>query len=197
MYDAALYYRAKAESQSRIITELGLREGEFVLATVHRAENTDDPEKLRAIMEALRIISRTIPVVLPLHPRTRAILDKMNDTQEASGRLNILEPLGYFDMITLERHASVVVTDSGGVQKEASFQNVRCVTLRGETEWEELIETGRNTLAPPEIGASAIAQTVLDALAMPALEPAEIYGDGHAAEAIVKALLNFKVGVPA
>ena len=147
MYDAALYYGRLADERSDVLAQHGLAPGHYALATVHRAENTDDPERLRAIMEGLDEVAREIvPVVLPLHPRTRAAMQR-EDIQPGSIRL--IDPVGYLDMVALERHAAVIATDSGGVQKEAYFHGVPCVTLRDETEWVELVEMGWNRLVTP------------------------------------------------
>ena len=141
MYDAALFYKKIAKPTSTIaslIQGLGKR---FFLATVHRAENTDDPAKLSNIMEALEKISITTPVVLPLHPRTRRLLGDKHFKH-----IRMLNPVGYFDMITLLTHCQAVLTDSGGLQKEAYFFHKPCLTLREETEWIELTAYGFNTL---------------------------------------------------
>jgi UDP-GlcNAc3NAcA epimerase len=190
MYDAALFYGARADKKSRILEQLQIVPGQYVLATVHRAENTDDPQRLHSIVSALVAVSESAPVVLPLHPRTRATLNENPQFSASLGKLRIIDPVGYFDMITLEKHACVIATDSGGVQKEASFHNVRCVTLRSETEWEELISAQRNVLAPPERGPAFIEQSIRESMLLPRLESAEIYGDGHAAERIVESILE-------
>ncbi len=148
MFDAALFYGERAEERSRVLTDHGLERGGYVLATVHRQENTDDPERLRAIFEAFRSVARKRPVVLPLHPRTRACLAEAG-LSHLTDALTILPPVGYLDMVMLERAAAVVATDSGGVQKEAYFYRVPCVTLRDETEWTELVDLGWNRLAAP------------------------------------------------
>jgi UDP-GlcNAc3NAcA epimerase len=155
MYDAALYYAAKAESKSNIVDRLQLQPGSFILATIHRAENTDDIGRLESILGALSKIAMEIPIVFPIHPRTRSVLAGHAGLAHHLELLRVVDPLWYFDMITLEQHARLIVTDSGGVQKEASFHNVRCVTLRDETEWKELIDLDRNTLAPPILGAES------------------------------------------
>jgi UDP-GlcNAc3NAcA epimerase len=196
MFDAALFYATRAEQKSRILNDLQLAGQDFVLATIHRAENTGEIGRLRSILSALAAIHDDLPVVLPLHPRTRAVVAHHPDLAGKLEKLHLLEPIGYFDMITLERHARLIMTDSGGVQKEASFHNVRCVTLRGETEWEELIVLGRNALAPPELGAEAIVTAARNALALPPLENASIYGTGRSAEAIVQELVT-RYGEPA
>jgi len=149
MYDAALYYAKKAERQSQILNKLGLNPKEYILATVHRAENTDDPVRLRVIFDAFCEIAREIKVVLPLHPRTREALIKSGMYDKVASCICLTEPVGYLDMVMLEKNARLIATDSGGVQKEAFFYRVPCVTLREETEWVELVELGWNFLARP------------------------------------------------
>jgi len=191
MYDSALHYAAKAEAESRILQSAGTGSRGYILATVHRAENTDDIARLKAILSALSLVSAETPVVIPMHPRTQSVISKNRELAPALEYLQVLDPVGYLDMITLERHARLIVTDSGGVQKEASFHNVRCVTLRDETEWEELIELGRNVLVPPAWGADKIAAAIREALSLLPLENSNVYGDGKAANAIVQSLLAF------
>lgn len=147
MFDAALIFRARALEKSRVLHELNLKEKGFVLATIHRAENTDNPLRLKAIFEGLNLAARKIPVVLPLHPRTRKALAQLGLT--LSPEVQLLEPLGFLDMMRLEMAARVVATDSGGVQKEAFFHGVPCLVLRDQTEWVELVECGTNRLCPP------------------------------------------------
>jgi UDP-GlcNAc3NAcA epimerase len=189
MYDAALVYAERAAEHSRILGDLGLEPGGYVLATIHRAENTDVPERLAAIVGGLGEIAREGVVVWPLHPRTRARLAATSPP--ALRRLRLIEPVGYLDMVQLERHAAVIATDSGGVQKEAYFHGVPCVTLREETEWVELVELGWNRLAPPE-SAEGIAAAVEAARGAPrpAHGASSPYGDGHAAAAICQRLVG-------
>ena len=139
MYDGALFYRARARRPEGLAGG-----GAFWLCTVHRAENTDDPERLRAIFSALRRLAEEERVVLPLHPRTRK---KLADYGIESGRVEIMAPCGYLEMVWLLTHCRGVITDSGGLQKEAFFFHKPCVTLRDETEWVELVEQGFNVLA--------------------------------------------------
>ena len=186
MYDVALFYAAKAERTSTILTRLGLEQGSYVLATIHRAENTDAPARLRAIIEGLNEVARSMPVVLPLHPRTRTILDSADNLRAGNGML-LVEPVGYLDMVMLERGAAVIATDSGGVQKEAFFHSVPCVTLRDETEWVELIDMGWNRLAPP--GQAEIAKTIRNAMDRKG-ESGNPYGDGNAAQRIATTLIG-------
>jgi UDP-GlcNAc3NAcA epimerase len=136
MYDVALQFSEKSQRQSTILADLGLRRKEYILATVHRAENTDNKECLTNIFEALQEFSREIHVVLPLHPRTRKML-KVFDIENQLDGIKIIEPVGFLDMVALESNARLIATDSGGIQKEAYFHKVPCVTVRSETEWVE------------------------------------------------------------
>jgi UDP-GlcNAc3NAcA epimerase len=187
MYDAAIYYGGLAESRSRIVESLGLGGGPYILATVHRAENTDDWRRLATIFQALSMISDKVPVVLPLHPRTRASLRQGGI--DCGEQVHLIEPVSYLDMVMLERRAALVVTDSGGVQKEAFFHRVPCVTLRDETEWGELLDLGWNRLAPPT-DVTTVVEAVETMLLKRPVEAASPYGDGAAAERIVELLLQ-------
>jgi hypothetical protein len=162
---------------------------DYVVATIHRAENTDDAGRLEAIMEALGAVSRDTPVVLPLHPRTRARLAQAGI--EPPTELILTDPLGYLDLTALVIGARLVATDSGGLQKEAFFHGVPCVTLREETEWVELVELGWNRLLSP-ISAASIAAGLGAALGAPLPEKPALspYGDGHSARKIVERLLQ-------
>jgi UDP-GlcNAc3NAcA epimerase len=187
MYDAAIYYGNRARRD--VLQDLGLEAKNYVLATIHRAENTDDPARLRGVVEGLNAVAEALPVVLPLHPRTRAALDRAQLRQQCSPRLRLVDPLGYLDMAMLEKQASVIATDSGGVQKEAFFHRVPCVTLRDETEWIELVELGWNRLVPPG-NADAIAASVLASLNdnQERSTPPALYGGGQAGETITRML---------
>jgi UDP-GlcNAc3NAcA epimerase len=143
MHDAMIHAMARARTHSRIIDTLGLTPGGFVLATVHRAENTDDPARLTAIVAALMREAEGRPVVLPIHPRTRQALAR---TGIAVGAIRIIDPVGYIDMARLLDGCALVMTDSGGLQKEAYFARRPCITLRDETEWVETIHHGWNRL---------------------------------------------------
>ncbi len=189
MYDAALYYGRRASEDS--LDNLGLRPRDYVLATIHRAENTDVPARLTALVEALRRIAAEIPVVLPVHPRTRAALARLRLPLDSTPGLRLLDPLGYLDMVALEKHARVIATDSGGVQKEAFFHRVPCVTLRDETEWTELVSMGWNRLVPPTDGA-AVFEGVMRAVRQdaPAVPESDPYGGGQAGERIAAALAS-------
>lgn len=178
MYDAFLYNLELAKEKSNILQTLGLGPKSYILCTIHRAENTDDPARLTQILKALSKIS--LPVVLPLHPRTRKIVHELGLTSLLN-RLNVIEPVGYLDMITLEAHTLKLVTDSGGVQKEAYFAGVPCITMRDETEWVETVDVGWNRLT------GADEEKILEAVEMftPPENRPSIFGDGKAAEQIV------------
>lgn len=186
MYDASLLYAEKAERGRRRREELGLKDGEYALATVHRAENTDDERRLAAVVHGLEQLHRELPVVLPLHPRTRNAMAEAGLLTRAEEAFHLIEPVGYLDMVDLERHAAVIATDSGGVQKEAFFYEVPCVTLREETEWTELVELGWNRLVPP-ISADEVYRRILDAIGTKG-EPASPYGEGTSGQAVVRLL---------
>lgn len=142
MYDAALFYGEKAEWRSRILETLGLESKGYILATIHRQENTDDRERMSNIVAGFA--ESPYPIIWPLHPRSRKRLAELGLLLPTTVRA--IEPVGYLDMVMLEKHARLIATDSGGVQKEAYFHQVPCVTLREETEWVELVEVGVNRL---------------------------------------------------
>lgn len=175
MYDVALHFSSQVAGRAPPLKSLPDR---FALATVHRAENTNDGGRLAAILEGFG--KSPLPIVLPVHPRTRKLMEASGLAMPAN--VIVSPPVGYLDMVWLERHATLILTDSGGVQKEAYFHGVPCVTLRDETEWVELVETGWNRLCPPTSG-EAIVASIEEALAS---KPSEIqlYGDGTAARKI-------------
>jgi UDP-GlcNAc3NAcA epimerase len=191
MFDAALYYGSKAENASNIQENNHLKPNHYILATIHRAENTDDPVRLRAIFSALSTIGKEIPIVLPLHPRTRIALQKEDLFLHISKSVQFIDPVGYLDMMVLEKHASLIITDSGGIQKEAYFHGVPCVTLRNETEWVELVELGWNTLVSPE-NKQAIVSEIRQALKGENLRPAtdDLYGGGKASIRVAEILVS-------
>jgi UDP-N-acetylglucosamine 2-epimerase (non-hydrolysing) len=180
MYDAITSVQERAVAESNIHAELGVGRGEYVLATVHRASNTDDPDRLESVIGGLA--SSPYPVVLPLHPRTEAALDEHGLSEFADEQLTLVEPVGYLDFVSLLDGAERVATDSGGVQKEAFYLGKRCVTLRDETEWVETVDAGWNELvgADQEKIQRALRRTD-DLPAKPSL-----YGDGSAAEHIAE-----------
>jgi UDP-GlcNAc3NAcA epimerase len=187
MFDLALRHGARCQNSDGVLGTLtrehGILPGHYCLATIHRAESTDDPRRLRAIVDALTSFGRELPVVMPLHPRTGQTLARLGMLEQLAGGVLLIDPVGYRDMVQLEKYAALIATDSGGVQKEAFFHGVPCVTLRDETEWIELLERGWNRLADPT-DAAAITSALRDALGTrgKAITP---YGNGNAAQLIV------------
>jgi UDP-GlcNAc3NAcA epimerase len=186
MYDAALYYGSRAESLSGVLERLKLQKKGYILATIHRAENTDDVSRLQAIFDGLADIARDVTVVMPIHPRTRSSLGVLGKSLR---RIQLIEPVGYLEMIMLERNACLIVTDSGGVQKEAFFCEVPCVTLRAETEWVELVEHGFNRIVSPTSSA-AIASAIRDAHGTRPNFDVTLYGDGNSSQRIAKKIAS-------
>ena len=182
MYDAALTFGKIAEQTSTILSSLQLDTKQYYLCTVHRAENTDNQERLSQIMEALIEIARPdCPVIMPLHPRTKKYMDSLQI--ETTKSFRIIKPVDYLDMIKLEKHAKTILTDSGGVQKEAYFHRTPCITLRDETEWVETVAAGRNQLAGYR--KESILACLKNNLQQTDIEE---YGDGHAADKIIQML---------
>jgi UDP-GlcNAc3NAcA epimerase len=183
MVDVAAVVQPQARERLELLRERGLTPGRYVLATAHRAGNVDDPARLRCLVELLCAIPLT--VVLPLHPRTAARLREMSMLEwlERAPRVMLLAPLGYLELTTLLCHARAVLTDSGGLQKEAYLAGVPCITMRPNTEWTETVENGWNVLVDldPDAALAALEREP------PPLRP-ELYGDGHAGERVVAAL---------
>lgn len=230
MADALQFAATKASAQSDILARLGLQPQRYILATVHRAENTDDPKRLSNIMAVLAELAEREPVILPLHPRTKKILERTSNLEprtlniehrtlniehrtlnieqsssveprtlniehsspvehrtlniERPSSLRLIDPLGYFDIIALEKSARMLLTDSGGMQKEAYWLGVPCVTLRDETEWVETVESGWNILAGADRNRII---TAVRSFKPPSDHP-PLYGDGQAAEKILSIL---------
>ena len=192
MYDNSLHFADIAEEKTDIIRRLELVGKPFILATIHRDSNTDHPERLSAIFDALIELSKENQIVLPLHPRTAKLL-KTNLSNEkqtlifSSANIKLIPPVSFLEMIALERHAQLVMTDSGGVQKEAYFFKKPCIILRPETEWVEIVQTGNAILA------DADGSRIMDAWQHfknnPPTTFPEIFGDGHAAEFMLKQML--------
>ena len=193
MYDNSLHFVDLASKKSNILVENGLVESKYILATIHRDHNTDIPENLKSIFEALVTISKQLKVVLPLHPRTekmlhatehKKLLMKINESKN----LFLIPPVSFLDMIQLEKNSSLIITDSGGVQKESYFFNKPCIVLRPETEWVEILETGKAKLV------SADNKKILTAfdnlINMEQSEFPKIFGDGKAAEFICETLIG-------
>ncbi len=185
MYDCALYYARKAEDRQDLLKRLNVSPQQYALATIHRAENTDDTDRLRSIFDGLnRVVGTGLPLVIPLHPRTRKMISTLG--LELNADVRLLTPVSYVDMIVLEKNAKVIVTDSGGVQKEAYFYRVPCVTLRAKTEWMETVESGWNVLVGTE------AERIVDAVTRAGKPPRwqNHYGNGDAAGRTLDILLS-------
>ncbi len=180
MYDAFLFNAAVAENSSKILGELGLKAKQFALLTIHRAESTKDADSLRNILEFLQARIPELPVVFPVHPRTKNFI--LEQGMNLPGEFKIIAPVSYHDMIKLEKSAAEIFTDSGGVQKEAFFARVPCTTLRTETEWPETIESGWNRM-------------MNDAKEpIPKADPEEVkkfFGEGKSAEIHLQVLIDF------
>lgn len=142
MFDAVLHFKKLAEEKAQIMDKISITPGEYILTTIHRAENTNNIDRLKNILEALNKSNKKI--VLPLHPRTKKYIEDYN--LKFNKNIKLIEPVGYLDMITLEMNAEKIVTDSGGVQKEAFFMKKPCITMRDETEWVETVENGWNVI---------------------------------------------------
>jgi UDP-N-acetylglucosamine 2-epimerase len=180
MADVSLAFQEIAEQRSSILEERGLEPGSYLLMTAHRAGNVDDPDRLRRLVELIEALSER--VVFPVHPRTGARLEAAGliDRLEQAAHVDLAPPLGYLDFLKLARHARAVLTDSGGVQKEAYLLGVPCVTLRDTTEWVETVQAGWNVLVDLDRGA-ALAALELE----PPVERPELYGGGHAAQRVL------------
>ena len=190
MLDVARLQGGRRHPDAGLLGELarqhGIKAGQYCLATVHRAESTDDPTRLVTIVDALSALAMELPVILPLHPRTRHTLRRLGHLDRLGAAVLITDPLGYLDMVQLEKYAALIATDSGGVQKEAFFHQVPCVTMRGETEWTELVAAGWNRLAPPD-NANTLLSAMRAAIGTRGRDISP-YGNGDAAEKIVQCL---------
>lgn len=180
MQDAALFYANKSKAPLFSLPE------EFALVTIHRAENTNNQEKLISIVEALNDINEMLPVVMPLHPRTKACLKKYN----IEPKFKVREPVGYLEMVFLLQNCNIVMTDSGGLQKEAYFFEKPCITLRDETEWVELLDNGVNQLCPPLIKDKIVSS--FESMSKSNCNyNLDLYGNGSASKSIINALEEY------
>jgi UDP-N-acetylglucosamine 2-epimerase len=186
MYDSVLFNIDLAERSSTILEQLSLDSKSYYLATIHRAENTDNKDRLKSILDALDRID--MPILLPMHPRTKNTLGAKLD--EIGSGVRIIDPVSYLDMLMLEKNARVILTDSGGVQKEAYWANVPCITLRDETEWTELVTAGYNRVVGSDTSAilDAVSKAENEATNNLVSNRSKLYGDGHSAEKIVAIL---------
>jgi UDP-N-acetylglucosamine 2-epimerase len=187
MADVSLAFAAVAEERSHALEQHGLEAGRYLLVTAHRAGNVDDPDRLLRLVELLEALPE--PVVFPLHPRTRArlVAAGLLERLDRARALHVTPPLGYLDFLVLARHARAILTDSGGVQKEAYLLGTPCVTLRDTTEWVETVELGWNVL----VGLDRDAALAALEREPPAGDPPELYGGGHAAERICDVLAAY------
>jgi len=185
MYDALLYCSDIAEQRSSVLERLGIKAGEYVLSTIHRAENTDVAARFKNMILALREIANQTTVILPLHPRTRKIL---SDLRLSVQDIKVIDPVSYLDMILLEKKCRAIITDSGGIQKEAYFFQKPCITLRDETEWIELVNAGVNYV----VGADRnnIVKTFKNLQSRTLDFSQDFYGNGKAGEKIVEVLVK-------
>ena len=196
MYDNSLHFADIAEEMTDIIQRLDLADKPFILATIHRDSNTDQPERLNAIFDALIRLSQEIQVVLPLHPRTNKLLKTNLDSQKQAllfnnPNINLIPPVSFLEIIALERHAQLVMTDSGGVQKEAYFFKKPGIILRPETEWVEIVQTRNAILADAD--ENRIMQAWQHFKVNPPTTFPEIFGDGHAAEFMLDKIISCKM----
>jgi UDP-GlcNAc3NAcA epimerase len=188
MFDSFLFNKSLAEKKSTILSDLRVEPKNFCLATVHREENTTNGKRLTGIFEAFkRLATPDCPFLAPLHPRTKNAINELGGDNRLGGpHIRILEPISYLDMILLESGAKVILTDSGGVQKEAYFAHTPCITLREETEWVELVEHGHNLIA------GCASESICDAFRMmkerTILNDKELYGGGQASERVIQLL---------
>ena len=195
MYDNALYFSALADQKSDILERLGLEAEHYVLTTVHRPANTDIPENLQAIFKALLVIAeeKQTDVLFPLHPRTSNLLDAQLGTDllkriTKCPKIHLIPPVSFLEMISLEKHATVVLTDSGGVQKEAFFFGKPSVIMRPETEWTEIVEVGAGIVT------DANCERIVDAyeqLVHKSITTSTTFGDGHASERIIEEIIHY------
>lgn len=195
MYDNSRYYSEMAKEKCDIMKRLGLTTNGYVLATIHRDNNTDDSERLTSIFRALLDIAEkdNIDIVLPLHPRTKKLLPvnleaSVYDRLQSSERVRLLPPASFFEIIELERNARLVMTDSGGVQKEAFFFERPCVILRPETEWVEIVDHGAGIIADADYDRIL---TAYNELTGKSVRFPQLFGDGHAAEKILQSIIDY------
>ncbi len=195
MYDNSLYFASIARERSNILEKLGLVKNEFILGTIHRDNNTDIPERLNSIFKAIMEITEIFmgPVVLPLHPRTFKVLkkglsNKLYSDVVNNSKIRIIDPVSFLDIIILEKNAKLIMTDSGGVQKEAYFFKKPGIILRSETEWKEIVDAGAGIVA--DATTSKIIDAFMELVEKDNIEYPEIFGDGHASEFILKKIIE-------
>jgi UDP-GlcNAc3NAcA epimerase len=195
MFDNSLHFAAIAEERSNVLKQWGLEKENYLLATIHRDNNTDIPERLQGIFSALNKVSleHNVSIALPLHPRTSGLLKQnlpsgLYEAVIGNALIKIMPPVSFLDMIKLEKHARIVITDSGGVQKEAYYFGKPSIIARPETEWVEIIEAGAGTIA--DANEQAIVSAATGYLNKPPVSFPEVFGDGKAAEFICRTIID-------
>ena len=189
MLDAALHFGQAAKSKSSIVKDLRLDGQKFALCTLHRAENVDSEIRLKWMVGQLNEVSKDLDIILPVHPRLRARLDPLKLTSTLSEKIKLIDPVGFLDILCLQMASTIIITDSGGMQKEAFFQKKPCVTVRTETEWVELLVGGHNRLAIPE--KDSIIESVHEAMNATLDWSTQLYGDGTSSYIIAEALQSY------
>ena len=189
MFDAILHSRSLADDHDNVLETFELTPGSYAMLTMHRAENTDSDDRLNYLLEQIFAVAAEVDVIFPLHPRTRQAFERINRLDEVAQKLKLVDPLGYLDTTQLLTHANVLLTDSGGMQKEAMFLETPCITLRNETEWVETIESGANILFnDPDVALVELWQQ--HNRESPAFN-ASPYGSGNAASIICEQLAGY------
>ncbi|MBI96627.1 UDP-N-acetylglucosamine 2-epimerase (non-hydrolyzing) [bacterium] len=200
MADTSRIFGEKSNNYLNFLKDLNLIKNKYILATIHRPENTNDLIQLKNIINCLAFISKAknnslkidLPIIMPIHPRTKSIIEKISELKILCNELKIIKPVSYLKMVCLEKNAKIIITDSGGIQKEAFLHNTPCVTVRRETEWVELIKSGWNTLANPSSSKELIG-SIEKQLNFNIYQTKEnFYGNGYASSTIVKKIQEFK-----
>lgn len=190
MYDNSLFFAKIADQRHNTLRDLNLSDSQYILATIHRDYNTDHPQRLKSILQALKDIAsqHNIPIILPLHPRTKAILQREPGITSLCSGFTILPPVSFLEMTSLERHAKLVMTDSGGVQKEAFFFERPCIILRSETEWEEIVSEGAGIVTDADHDKICDAYTLLSERKV---HFPQLFGNGDASSVILDSIVNY------
>lgn len=190
MYDNSLFFAKIADQRHNTLRDLNLSDSQYILATIHRDYNTDHPQRLKSILQALKDIAsqHNIPIILPLHPRTKAILQREPGIASLCSGFTILPPVSFLEMTSLERHAKLVMTDSGGVQKEAFFFERPCIILRSETEWEEIVSEGAGIVTDADHDKICDAYTLLSERKV---HFPQLFGNGDASSVILDSIVNY------
>jgi len=188
MYDSVLFYSDKAENRLDILKELEVKPQKYGLVTIHRAENTDNSKRLSNILEALGVVSKDLLIIWPMHPRNKKFVNQLNFSID-DNRFKVIDPVGYLDFLLLEKNAKMIFTDSGGIQKEAYFFQIPCITLRNETEWVETIESGFNVLTGSN--RAKIIDAYYHGMEQEPFIKKRLFGDGHASDKIVEVLHKY------